>query len=146
MQVKDILTKKSPTVITTTPDQSLQEAGRLLAEHNIGALVVVNKAQTPVGIISERDIVRAFAAVGSQILTQTVGDVMTTDLIVAVPEDELDRVSTIMTHKRVRHLPVINTNNELIGIISIGDVVKAQLDYFEGEALNLRHYITGSYA
>jgi CBS domain-containing protein len=145
MQVKDILTKKSPRVITITPDQSLHEASRLLAEHNIGALVVVNQAQTPVGIVSERDIVRAFATTGNQMLTQTVSDVMTKDLIVAVPEDELDHVSNVMTHKRIRHLPVIS-NDELIGIISIGDVVKAQLDYFEGEALNLRHYITGSYA
>lgn len=144
MKVQSILTKKNPQVITVRPDQSLHEASQLLDEHNIGALVAVNSAHVPVGIISERDIVREFARNREAILSKTVGDVMTKDVIVALLDDELDHLSNIMTHKRIRHIPVVD-GDKLIGIVSIGDIVKAQLDYFEGEALTLRHYITGNY-
>ena len=145
MKVQDILTSKGSKVITTTPDTSLHEVSKILAQHRIGAVVVLNDEQHPVGIISERDIVREVANAGANVVSRRVGDVMTTDLIISVPEDEISHLSNVMTEKRIRHLPVMN-EDELVGMVSIGDIVKAQLDHFEGEALTLRQYIMGGYA
>lgn len=142
MNVKEILRKKSALVITMKADQSLVEASQLLAEHNIGAVVIVNDGGTPIGILSERDIVRELAASQADVVHHTVRDVMTEDVIVALPDDDLSYVSSTMTDRRVRHLPVVE-GQKLVGIVSIGDVVKAQLDYYESEAHMLRQYITG---
>jgi CBS domain-containing protein len=142
MKVKAILGKKSTTVITITTEHSLLKASQLLAEHNIGAVVVVNKAGMPIGILSERDIVRQLAASSADALNYKVGDVMTEDLIIGFPEDDLSYVSSTMTDKRIRHLPIMD-NQKLVGIVSIGDVVKVQLDHFANEAHMLRQYITG---
>lgn len=145
MKVKDLLTKKSSVVITVTADQPLLAASRLLTKHAIGALVVVDSAGLPIGILSESDIVHAFAHDASGIISRTVADVMATDLIVCVPDDELQHLSSIMTRHRVRHLPVVS-NNELLGIVSLGDVVKALLDHAEGEAITRRLHATGNYS
>jgi CBS domain-containing protein len=145
MNVNEILASKSSNVITVKPDQSLHEASQLLAEHNIGALVVVDTARTPIGILSERDIVREMAKHGEGTSKRKVQDVMTSDVIIALPEDDLSYLSNTMTEKRIRHLPVID-DQKLVGIVSIGDIVKAQLVYFEGEAHTLRLYISGGYA
>ena len=145
MKVQDILARKGSKVITTTPHASLHEVSKILTEHRIGALVVLGEAQTPVGIISERDIVRELANAGANAVSRKVGDVMTTDLIISVPEDEISHLSNIMTEKRIRHLPVM-IEDELVGMVSIGDIVKAQLEHYEGEALTLRQYIMGGYA
>jgi CBS domain-containing protein len=142
MKVQDILTDKGTTVVTTTRDVTLEDACQLLANHNIGALLVVNERQEPEGIISERDIVRMVAVGGQTSLLTSVAEVMSMDIVVALPEDELNYLSNVMTQKRIRHLPVMQ-DGVLIGIVSIGDVVKAQLHHFEGEALTLRQYITG---
>ncbi len=144
MKVRDILKKKSSDVITARPDHTLDSASKLLAEYNIGALVVVDDAEHPVGIISERDIVRAVARHGEKIFSLKVSDVMTKDLIIALMDDDLTYVTNTMTNKRIRHLPVMD-GEQLAGIVSIGDAVKAQLDYFEGEAHTLRQYISGGY-
>jgi CBS domain-containing protein len=142
VKVKEILAKKSATVITTTADQSLLEASQLLAAHNIGALVIVNSTGTPIGILSERDIVRQLAAAGPDAVSHRIGDVMTEDIIIGFPEDDLAYVSSTMTERRIRHLPIMD-DQKLVGIVSIGDVVKAQLDTVEYEARLLRQYITG---
>lgn len=144
MQVRDILTKKSSDVITVKPGHTLEAASKLLAEYNIGALVVVNDAEHPVGIISERDVVRAVARHGEKVFSFKVSDVMTKDLIIALMTDDLSYVTNTMTNKRIRHLPVMD-GDKLVGIVSIGDAVKAQLEYFEGEAHTLRQYISGGY-
>ena len=139
MKIESILATKSSTVITVGPDQSLREAIGLLAEHNIGALIVVDKAGQPIGIISERDIIRE-AARTETVLAQTVSRVMTKDLITASPGDDLETVLQTMTAKRFRHLPIVD-RERLIGIISIGDVVKAQLDKYQGEVDTLQTQI-----
>ncbi len=144
MKVKEILKKKSSEVISAKPDHTLQEASQLLANYKIGALVVVDDANKPVGIISERDIVRAVAEHGEAVFSRKVSDVMTRDLIIALLEDDLAYLTNTMTNKRIRHLPVMD-GETLVGIVSIGDVVKAQLEYFEGEAHTLRQYISGGY-
>jgi CBS domain-containing protein len=145
MTVKSLLAKKSGDVITVGPDHTLHEASQLLARHNIGAVIVVDGDGKPVGILSERDIVRKLAEDGSNCLTLSIGEVMTKDLIIAVLEDELGYLSNIMTDKRIRHLPVMH-GDDLVGIVSIGDVVKAQRDQFKGEARMYEQYIHGTRA
>ncbi len=136
MKIESILATKSSNVITVGPDQSLREAVDLLAEHNIGVLIVVDEPGRPVGIISERDIIRE-AARTEAAHDQTVSRVMTKDLITASPEDDLETVLQTMTAKHFRHMPVID-RERLIGVISIGDVVKAQLDKYQGEVDTLQ--------
>ena len=139
MKIESILATKSSDVITVRPDQSLREAVGLLAEHNIGALVVVDEPGRPIGIISERDIIRE-AARTETVLEQTVSRVMTKDLITASPEDDLETVLQTMTAGHFRHLPIMD-RGQLIGVISIGDVVKAQLDKYQGEIDTLQTQI-----
>ena len=139
MKIESILATKSSNVITVGPDQSLKEAVDLLAEHNIGTLIVVDEAGQPIGIISERDVVRE-AARTETVLDQTVSRVMTKDLITASPQDDLEAVLQTMTAKHFRHLPIMD-QERLIGVISIGDVVKAQLDKYQGEVDTLQTQI-----
>ena len=136
MKIESILATKSSNVITVGPDQSLREAVNLLAEHNIGVLIVVDEPGRPIGIISERDIIRE-AARTKAALDQAVSRVMTEDLITASPEDDLETVLQTMTARRFRHLPIMD-QDRLIGVISIGDVVKAQLDKYQGEVDTLQ--------
>ena len=138
MKVASILATKSSIVFTIGPDQSLKEAVALLAEHNIGTLIVVDKPGQPIGIISERDIVRE-AAQSETASGLPVSQGMTSDVILASPEDDLDTVAQTMTAKKFRHLPVMD-NDRLVGVISIGDVIKAQRDQYEGDVdtLNTR--------
>lgn len=144
MKVKEILAKKSAQVITITAEQSLYEASQLLAEHNIGAVVVVDSNNTPIGILSERDIVRKLSTLKAEVIHHRVQDAMTEDIIIGFPEDDLSNVSSVMTEKRIRHLPIID-EHQLIGIVSIGDVVKAQLKSYRMEVHTLHQYITGRY-
>ena len=139
MKIVSVLATKSSDVITVRPDQSLREAVDLLAEHNIGALIVVDEPGRPIGIISERDIIRE-AARTEMVLGQPVSRVMTKDLITALPEDDLETVLQTMTAKHFRHLPIVD-GERLIGVISIGDVVKAQLDKYQGELDTLQTQI-----
>jgi CBS domain-containing protein len=145
MKVKDILAHKSADVISIEPQQTLHDASHLLAQHNIGALLVVDEAGLPVGILSERDIVRALAEHGAAALDFAVDRAMTKDLIIALLDDDLAYLSSTMTAKRIRHLPVMH-EQQVLGIVSIGDVVKARLDHFEGEARILQRYIDGGRA
>jgi len=139
MNIASLLAKKSGAPITIRPEQTVRDALALLATHNIGALIVVNAAGMPVGIVSERDIVRE-AARNEQVFGRAVGGVMTRDVITGVPEDDLASVANLMTEKRIRHLPVV-AGGKLIGIISIGDVVKAQRDKYQGEVETLETQI-----
>jgi len=145
MKVQDILQKKSSDVLSVSPQQTLFEASQILAAHNIGALLVVNEKQHLVGILSERDIVRQMAHKNASAGLMTVGEVMITDVVIAVPDDDLEYLSNTMTNNRIRHLPVLQ-DGQIVGIVSIGDVVKAQLNFYEGESHFLQQYISGGYA
>ena len=136
MQISTILAKKGSAVFTVKPDQTVREAVALLVDKRIGAVVVVEVTGRPVGIISERDVVRELAKNGNA-LNEPVSRVMTSDVIIARPGDDTKAVSKTMTVKRFRHLPVMD-HHELVGIVSIGDVVKAQLDEYEGEIETLQ--------
>jgi len=132
MKVKRILATKSGAVMTIRPDQPIRDAVALLARHNIGALVVVAPGdEAPVGIISERDIIRR-AADNEGVFSESVKDIMTSELITGMPQDDLYSVMHTMTERRFRHLPVVD-QGKLIGIVSIGDVLKAQRDEYRGE-------------
>ena len=131
MNVAAILAKKGMGVVTIRPGQPIRDAIALLAKHNIGALIAVDETDQPVGILSERDIVRA-AVKNEQVFSQTVKDLMTTNVTIGVPQDALRPVLHTMTEKRFRHLPIMD-QGKLVGIVSIGDVVKAQRDEYEGE-------------
>jgi CBS domain-containing protein len=136
MQISTILATKGRTVITVTPDQTVREAVALLVDKHIGAVVVIDETGRPVGIVSERDVIRELVQ-NDQVLSQPVSRVMTSDVIIARPGDDTKAVSKTMTVRRFRHLPVMD-HHELVGIISIGDVVKAQLDEYEGEIETLQ--------
>lgn len=132
MKVRRILAAKSGEVITIRPEQTIREATALLAEHNIGALVVVAAGeQKPIGIVSERDIIRRIA-VDEACFSDTVESIMTRQVITGVPQDDLYSIAHTMTERRFRHLPIMD-EGRLIGIISIGDVMKAQRDAYRGE-------------
>ncbi len=141
MNIKNILAKKGVNVVTIRPEQSIREAIDLLAKHNIGALVAVDDNNHPVGILSERDITRRLAS-DENIFTLAVQALMTKDVITALPQDDLISVANTMTERRIRHLPVVE-RGQLIGIISIGDVVKAQRDQYKGEVDTLQTQILG---
>jgi CBS domain-containing protein len=131
MNVARILATKGSKVITIRPEQTIREAIALLSQHNIGALIAMDEAGQPVGILSERDITRAIAK-NEHIFDQPLAEVMTKNVITGVPQDDLRVVAGTMTERRFRHLPIMD-KGQLIGIISIGDVVKAQRDQYEGE-------------
>ncbi len=136
MQISTILATKGTKVFTVTPTQSIREAIKLLAEKRIGAAVVVDEGGKPIGIVSERDIIQAMAQ-NETLFGESVRTIMTTDVIIARPNDDVHAVEKTMTVRRFRHLPVMD-RGELVGIISIGDVVKAALDAYEGEVETLQ--------
>jgi CBS domain-containing protein len=135
MNIANILARKGSTAVTVRPEQSIREALMLLERHNIGALIAV-QGDRPVGILSERDIVRE-AAHNDKFFTRTVADLMTRDVITGQPHDDLLTVAHTMTERRIRHLPVVD-KDRLVGMVSIGDVVKAQRDQYQGEVDTLQ--------
>ena len=142
MNIARILSTKGKGVYTARPDQSIREAIELLTRHNIGALVVTDPANKPVGIISERDIVRHLLK-HKDLFAQPIKSIMTTNLITGMPQDDLKAVANTMTDKRIRHLPVVE-HDQLVGIVSIGDVVKVQRDQYQGEVDTLQTQILGN--
>jgi len=131
MKVSTILATKGNKLISVAPNSSVREALSLLAQHNIGALVVLNDAGALTGIFSERDVVRRLLD-ESDLLMQPVENLMTAEVVTCVPQDDLMSVANVMTERRFRHLPVVEEGT-LLGIISIGDVLKAQRDYYHGQ-------------
>jgi CBS domain-containing protein len=140
MHVQAILGNKGSKVVTVRPQATILDACRLLAEHRIGAVPVVDEDGRVAGIFSERDSVRAVAQQGSRALDLPLTEVMTRNVLTCKPEDSLDDLMGVMTTRRVRHLPVIEAG-KLIGIVSIGDVVKHRLDQAALEVDSLREYV-----
>ncbi|SYZ73930.1 CBS protein [Candidatus Zixiibacteriota bacterium] len=143
MKVADILNVKGREVITIESHKSVKQAMERLTQRHVGALPVL-KDNRLVGIISERDILRLIHQKGDTAFDMNIGDIMTTNLIVGVLSDDLDRVEALMTNNRFRHLPIME-GPDLAGIISIGDVVKAHVKNLKIENLYLIDYITGKY-
>jgi CBS domain-containing protein len=140
--IAKILDRKGREVATTTAATSLADAVEALAEHDVGALVVV-EGDRVTGVVSERDVVRRLTQGGS-IDGLSVGDVMTSPAFTCEPSATVDDLMAAMTDRRIRHLPVVE-NDRLIGIVSIGDVVKWRIDELATQAEQLEGYVTGSY-
>lgn len=141
MKVSDILRSKGSAVVTVQPDRPIQEALRMLVEHNIGAMVVFDDGLQ--GIISERDVLRSAAADLKRLESAHVRDLMTSDVITATPDTDIQHVMDIMTERGIRHLPVLN-EGLLCGMISIRDVVNAVRQNVETENQHLHAYISGT--
>jgi CBS domain-containing protein len=139
MLVRDVLSDKGRIVHTCAPDDTLADVVDLLVGHNIGSLVVMHEDEM-VGIITERDILRASAATRGPLNSVRVSDRMTRCPVVASLGDEVEDVMCVMTERRIRHLPVVE-GGRLVGIISIGDTVKAQHDELCRENHYLKSYI-----
>jgi len=140
MTVATILAEKGRRVLTTKAGVSVGEAAEVLARNKIGALVIVDEADRIAGIVSERDIVRTIAAGGAEALAGAVASIMTNSVMTCHEEETINEVMTRMTRGRFRHLPV-TVGDRLVGIISIGDVVKMRIEQVEREAEEMRAYI-----
>jgi CBS domain-containing protein len=140
MNVTTILSTKGRDVTTVSPTATVGEAVKILAERKIGALVITGAGDRIVGIVSERDIVRAFARHGVGALQLPLNDVMTRKVVSCGPKDTIANLMELMTTGKFRHLPVVDEAG-LAGIVSIGDVVKSRLAELEYEQTALRDYI-----
>ena len=138
MNVATILKQKGSGVFTTTSDNSLLDIAKLLQQHGIGCIVIVGDDKIA-GIVSERDLLRAIGQAGPKVLEQPVSDFMTKTVITAREADTADQLLAEMTTRRFRHMPVVEKNH-LIGLVSIGDLVKIQISEIEMEAAATREY------
>jgi CBS domain-containing protein len=142
MRVHDVLTSKGSTAVhTIAPDATVRELLQVLAERNIGALVVSPDGQTMQGIVSERDIVRTLHHT-ENVHDLAVADIMTTDVRTCSPDDSFGQLMAIMTEHRVRHVPVID-EDRIVGVLSIGDAVKHRMEQLEFERDQLTSYVAG---
>jgi CBS domain-containing protein len=142
MLIAQILAGKGREVVSTRPDATVAEVAALLKARRIGAVVVTDDDGGLCGIISERDLARGLADHGADLLQMRVRDLMTTEVSTCAPDDGIDKLMQQMTEGRFRHLPVVQ-DGRMIGIISIGDVVKHRLQELEAETHLLHDYISG---
>jgi len=140
MNVKTILSLKGSQVTTIEPHATLEAAVAMLAKHRIGALVVLGADQRVIGILSERDIVRTLAELGASALTTPLAQVMTRKVVTCSEAETVGGVMERMTTGKFRHVPVLE-QDRLVGIVSIGDIVKHRLSEIEHESAALRDYI-----
>ncbi len=140
MQIKDILTQKSSEVFTVEPSKSLISAVKDMYKKKVGALLVKSETGESVGILTERDVLRFYAKQSGDANKVLVAEVMTKRLFVETLESTVDNAKFVMTEKRIRHLPIVD-NGKVVGMISIGDLVKAKLQETAVEAKYLSDYI-----
>jgi len=140
MAVAQILKQKGNAVVTVKPTVMVQAIVDLLAQHRIGAVLVVDAKGGIAGIVSERDIVRSMKGNASAVAGKTAADIMTAKVLTCTPADTEANLMALMTERRIRHLPVIS-DGKLSGMISIGDVVKFRIESMEREAEELKSYI-----
>ena len=142
MNVKAILSEKGNEVVTLSPSATVAEVASVLHKRHIGAVVVVDDSRRIVGIIAERDIVGAIAEHGASCLDRSIADVMWSNVYRCTEDMTVDNLMQLMSARRARHLPV-ERDGRLVGIISIGDVVKAHIRAIENEAEHIKAYIAG---
>ncbi len=140
MRVSNLLTAKGSSVATISPDASVESAVRELRGHGIGALVVSSDQQHIEGIVSERDIVRALADRATTLLESPVSSIMSRTVTTCSPDDQIESLMSTMTNLRIRHVPVVS-DGVLVGIVSIGDVVKNRIGELEKDRNELVDYI-----
>lgn len=140
MKLEDVIRSKGSSVVTISPSATGAELVSLMADNNIGAVVVSSDGHHIEGIVSERDVVRGLAARGHGVLEGTVADLMTGEVVTGSPEDRIEETAHTMTAKRVRHIPIV-VDDELAAIVSIGDVVKYRIDQLTDERNHLLGYL-----
>ncbi|HET9900035.1 MAG TPA: CBS domain-containing protein [Actinomycetes bacterium] len=141
MRISDVLRTKGSTVATAEPGTTVRELLAALAEYNIGAMVVLAPDDSVAGIVSERDVVRRLTEYGGALLDVSVADIMTSEVFTCAPDDSVDSLTVLMTERRIRHVPVVEAGR-LVGIVSIGDVVKSRIKKLEEDQQQLEAYIT----
>ena len=144
MLVGDILAKKGSRIVTVAPDDSLANAIKTMTENFVGSALVMDDSDNIAGMLTERDILRFSAKIGGSLAESKVSSVMSTDLIVSLASDEVETMIATMVENRFRHLPVLD-EGKLIGLVSMGDLVKSQLKEKKVENRRLKEYIAGKY-
>ena len=139
MRISDVLRSKGSTVATVDPGVSVSGLVAELARHNVGAMVVVEDGRV-VGIVSERDVVRQLHERGADLLDARVSEIMTSEVFTCLPTDSVNSLAATMTERRIRHMPVV-VDGSLVGIVSIGDVVKSRIGELESDREQLESYI-----
>lgn len=141
MRISEVIRRKGAEVVTIRPDETVTDLLALLAEHNIGAVIVSTDGGSTVGgIVTERDVVRHLNSDGTTVLRAPVAEVMTAEVITCSVDDDLQTLARTMTEKRFRHLPVVE-DGELLAIVSIGDIVKNRIDELQAENDQLVDYV-----
>lgn len=141
MRIRDILQTKGSDVVVIAPDSSVRDLVALLKHHNLGAVIVSIDGTTMAGIVSERDVVRRLAT-DADVLAAKVADVMTDVVHTCHPQDSVESLMSTMTDHRIRHLPVLDEDDRLAGIVSIGDVVKSTINQLQFERDRLQEYVS----
>lgn len=141
MYVSDIIKSKGDRIISLAASEPVSAAVKLLAENKIGAVLVLDDGGGIAGILSERDVVRGMHAHGDKAFAKPVGELMTAEVVTCDPKDPVAAIMGMMTSQRFRHVPVIQ-EGKLVGMISIGDVVKSRIEEAQSEVEALRHYIS----
>jgi CBS domain-containing protein len=144
MKIKDLLKNKGPEVFTVGIDKSLKDAIAILVANNIGSLLVINADGKIEGILTERDILRQSAKDPHSFGEISVRESMTSNIIFIEDEDTLEYASSIISNNKIRHLPVLNKNKVLVGLISIGDINTSHVKMVKAENKYLRDYIEGN--
>jgi len=142
MQLKEILSKKGGQPVTVPTTATVAAAIHAMTEHKVGSVMVPNVDGSPAGIFTERDVLKLCAEGRTDFAKMSTRPCMTCDMTIGKPSDTIGEVLTIMTAKRFRHMPVVDESGKMIGVVSIGDLVKAKLEETAQEAQALREYIT----
>jgi CBS domain-containing protein len=143
MRISDVLQTKGSSVTTLEASTTVRELVEVLAERGIGAVIVSSDGRSPAGMVSERDVVRQLRSRADDLLEQTLDRIMTTNVVVCEPADKIDSVLQLMTERRIRHVPVVD-EGVVVGIVSIGDLVKSRIDELRQERDQLTNYISGA--
>lgn len=143
MKIKDIIQNAQKSPVTINDSQSIGEAMRKLEKNKIGSLIVCDSDDKATGIITERDIFRLMCKFNCDITDKKIADHMSRRLVIGLPDDDINYIGQIMTKNRIRHIPIMDEEKNLCGIVSIGDILKAELEEAAVHARYLNEYITG---
>jgi CBS domain-containing protein len=143
-KIKEVLANKGTDVFMVKPTNTVYEAIQEMVSHNVGAVLVVSDEEKLLGIFTERDILKQCVRRSDLLKTTDVGSVMTTNLIIGLPDDDVDYLEGVMTANKIRHIPILE-DGRIIGIVSIGDLVKSRLRDIQYENRYLKEYILGKY-
>ena len=144
MKISEIIEGKGSEVVSVRPDDSLAEAVRSMTDNKVGSALAINESGQIIGMLTERDILRYCSDLTCPISEAKVSAIMTTDVMIAVPEDDVETMIATMVEGRFRHLPVVD-GGKLCGLVSMGDLVKSQLKHVKVENRHLKDYIEGKY-